>query len=579
MLHPQPHDRHQGEPVIELKDVSAGYDSHRILEGINLRIMPGDFIGLLGPSGAGKTTLLRTILGATSVYEGQVLVHGAPLNGKRPRVGYVPQLETIDWNFPVTVEEAVMMGLTMQNPLFPWHRSRDKELAREMMDRLGIAHLFKRHIRELSGGQQQRVFLARALVSDPELLLLDEPTSGVDIKTRDEVMHLLHDLNHQGIAVVLTTHEINAVAVHLPWLVCVNPAPAGRGVAFPSNHAPGAERNLRRGNAGVGLPRYAAGGRKPPFPRQKRLGKWGWWVGRVVRDGIGAGVHAGIGAGVGTRTCLSRFSTSFFVRGMIAATLVGALCGLMGVYIVLRKMSYIGHGLSHAIFGGAVVSHVMSFNFFVGASVWGFLSALLITLTTRKRNIGSDAAIGIITTASFALGIALISRFKTFTRSFDAALFGNILGVTNGDLLAIVVVAAFTAIVLVVGYKLFLFATFDPDVAQFYGVPIGWVDTMFSLILAATIVVSMQVLGVTLIAAAIVIPPVVARLLTDNFKNMTLFSTGIGAFCGLGGIYVSFYVDVSSGASVVLFSALLFVLALAYNSLRGFWEHQAGCPA
>jgi zinc/manganese transport system ATP-binding protein/zinc transport system ATP-binding protein len=222
MLHPQPHDRHQGEPVIELKDVSAGYDGHRILEGINLRIMPGDFIGLLGPSGAGKTTLLRTILGATAIYEGQVLVHGAPLNGKRPRVGYVPQLETIDWNFPVTVEEAVMMGLTMQNPAFPWHRGRDKKLAREMMDRLGIAHLFKRHIRELSGGQQQRVFLARALVSDPELLLLDEPTSGVDIKTRDEVMHLLHDLNHQGIAVVLTTHEINAVAVHLPWLVCVN---------------------------------------------------------------------------------------------------------------------------------------------------------------------------------------------------------------------------------------------------------------------------------------------------------------------------------------------------------------------
>jgi manganese/iron transport system permease protein/iron/zinc/copper transport system permease protein len=253
---------------------------------------------------------------------------------------------------------------------------------------------------------------------------------------------------------------------------------------------------------------------------------------------------------------------------MIAATLVGALCGLMGVYIVLRKMSYIGHGLSHAIFGGAVVSHVMSFNFFVGASVWGFLSALLITLTTRKRNIGSDAAIGIITTASFALGIALISRFKTFTRSFDAALFGNILGVTNGDLLAIVVVAVFTAIVLVVGYKLFLFATFDEEVARFYGVPTGWVDTMFSLVLAATIVVSMQVLGVTLIAAAIVIPPIVARLLTDSFKTMVLLSTGTGAVCGLGGIYISYYVDVSSGASVVLFSALLFLAVLAYTNLK-----------
>jgi ABC-type Mn2+/Zn2+ transport system permease subunit len=262
------------------------------------------------------------------------------------------------------------------------------------------------------------------------------------------------------------------------------------------------------------------------------------------------------------------FQYEFFVRGMMAATLVGSLCGLIGVYIVLRRMAYIGHGLSHAVFGGAVVSYVMSLNFFVGASIWGFLSALLITLTTRKRKIGTDAAIGIITTASFALGVALISRFKTFTRDFEAALFGNILAVSQGDLLAIIAVAAFTAMVLFLGYKLFLFATFDPDVAKFYGVPTGWVDATFSLVLAATIVVSMQVLGVTLIAAAIVIPPIVARLLTDSFKNMILLSTGIGAFCGLGGIYLSFYVDVSSGASVVLFSALLFVLALVYNNFK-----------
>ena len=262
------------------------------------------------------------------------------------------------------------------------------------------------------------------------------------------------------------------------------------------------------------------------------------------------------------------FHYQFFVRGLIAATLVGALCGLIGVYIVLRRMAYIGHGLSHAVFGGAVVSYVMSINFFVGASAWGFLSALLITLTTRKRKIGADAAIGIITTASFALGIALISRHKSFTRNFEAALFGNILGVTQSDLLAIIVVAAATGIIILFGYKLFLFATFDPEVSRFYGVPAGWVDTMFSLVLAATIVVSMQVLGVTLIAAAIVIPPVVARLLTDSFKTMVLFSTGLGALCGLGGVYLSFYIDVSSGASVVLVSAALFVLVLACTSLK-----------
>jgi zinc/manganese transport system ATP-binding protein/zinc transport system ATP-binding protein len=184
--------------------------------------MPGDFVGLLGPSGSGKTTLLRTILGATRVFGGTVTVQGVATSRKKPRAGYVPQLETIDWNFPVTVAEVVMMGCTMSNPLFPWHQASNKKMAQGMMERLGIAQLRKRHIRELSGGQQQRVFLARAMVSSPDLLLLDEPTSGVDIKTRDEVMHLLHDLNHQGITVILTTHEINAVAVHLPWLVCLN---------------------------------------------------------------------------------------------------------------------------------------------------------------------------------------------------------------------------------------------------------------------------------------------------------------------------------------------------------------------
>ena len=265
---------------------------------------------------------------------------------------------------------------------------------------------------------------------------------------------------------------------------------------------------------------------------------------------------------------LEPFEYQFFVRGIVATTLVGGLCGLIGVYIVLRRMSYIGHGLSHAVFGGAVVTYVMSFNFLVGASIWGFLSAMLVTLTTRKRNIGADAAIGIITTASFALGVALISRYKSFTRDFEAALFGNILGVSQGDLLAIVVVAAATCLVVFLGYKLLLFSTFDQDVARFYGVPTGWVDTMFSLVLAGTIVVSMQVMGVTLIAAAIVIPPIVARLLTDSFKTMLLMSTGLGAFCGLAGIYLSWYVDVSSGASVVLFSAALFVLVLAYTSLR-----------
>ena len=158
-------------------------------------------------------------------------------------------------------------------------------------------------------------------------------------------------------------------------------------------------------------------------------------------------------------------------------------------------------------------------------------------MTTRKRIIGADAAIGIVTTASFAVGIALISRFRTFTRSFDAALFGNILGVTNGDLIAIVLVVLASALIVLVGYKFFLFATFDPEVARYYGVPTGWVDSMLALVLAATIVVSIQVLGVTMIAAAIVIPPIVARLLTNSFGRMMTLSAGVWRFLRDGAGY------------------------------------------
>src|SRR4030042_910664 len=198
MLHPVPHDL-QADPVVEFRGGTCGYEGQPALSDVDLRIMPGDFVGILGPSGAGKTTLLRAIVGAVDVYRGQILVEGQPIDRKRPRVGYVPQLETIDWNFPVTVEQVVLMGRAADGAWLPWHRRRDREEAYAIMERLGIAAPAKRHIRALPGGQQQRGFLGRAAVSSPRLLLLDEPTSGVDMKTRDEIPPPLDELNHTGV--------------------------------------------------------------------------------------------------------------------------------------------------------------------------------------------------------------------------------------------------------------------------------------------------------------------------------------------------------------------------------------------
>ena len=252
----------------------------------------------------------------------------------------------------------------------------------------------------------------------------------------------------------------------------------------------------------------------------------------------------------------------FFRQGLAASLLVGALCGMLGVYIVLRRMSYIGHGLSHAVFGGAVVGYVASINFYVAAGVWGFVSALLINATARRRRIGADAAIGIVTTASFAIGVALISRTRSFTRNFEAALFGNILGVTLVDLAVVAAVTLGVALFIVLFYKRLLFMTFDPEVAPIYGVNVGLVDTLFALAMAATIVASINVVGVTLIAATLVIPATTARLLTDSFGRMIVTSSVIGLVAGGVGMFASYWLDISSGATIVLLEAAGFVLAL-----------------
>lgn len=265
---------------------------------------------------------------------------------------------------------------------------------------------------------------------------------------------------------------------------------------------------------------------------------------------------------------LEPFQYEFFRMGTLAALLAGTLCGVLGVYIVLRGMSYIGHGLSHAIFGGAVVSYIMQWNFYVGAGLWGFLAAVLINQTARRTRIGADAAIGVITTASFAVGVALISRYRRFTQSFDAALFGNILGVTINDVLVIGGVTLLVLGALFLTYKQLLFTTFDAEVAHVYGVRTEWIDTLFALMLAAAIIVSMQVLGVTLIAAALVIPAITARLLTDSFHRMMLLSTVIGAAGGVVGMYLSYYADVASGATIVLLQSSVFGIVLAVETAR-----------
>ncbi len=268
-------------------------------------------------------------------------------------------------------------------------------------------------------------------------------------------------------------------------------------------------------------------------------------------------------------TLTEPFQYGFLRHAIVVCTIAGALCGLLGVFVTLRGMSYIGHGLSHAIFGGAAICAAIGLNFFVGAGIWGLGSGLAVSRVTRRRIIAADAAIGVITTASFAFGIALLGLYSRVKQSIEATVFGSVLGVSLNDVWIIIGVAIATTVVLVVFYRKLLFATFDPEVADVFGVSTSRMDALLMLLLSFAILSSMKVLGVTLIAAVLVIPPTVARMLTNSFGRMLVLSTTIGALTGLVGMYLSYHLDISSGATIVLVGFVLFAVVFAVTGRHG----------
>lgn len=212
------------QALLEVKNLACGYENKPVFSQVNLSLYPGQLSGLVGPSGSGKSTLIRAILGLVHPWEGEIWFRGKRLKPGQapPRVGYVPQVETVDWTFPVTAEQVVMMGHYQKQKMLPWATKRDRIAARVLLDRVGVGHVAHQPIGNLSGGQQQRVFLARALVGKPDIVLLDEPTSSSDLHVQHELLHLLADLNQQGLTILLSTHDLNSVATHLPWVVCFN---------------------------------------------------------------------------------------------------------------------------------------------------------------------------------------------------------------------------------------------------------------------------------------------------------------------------------------------------------------------
>jgi len=252
----------------------------------------------------------------------------------------------------------------------------------------------------------------------------------------------------------------------------------------------------------------------------------------------------------------------FFVRAMAAAAIVGLVCAVVGSYMVLRGLAFMGDALSHSAFPGVVVAYLLKGPFYLGAAIAAVATALAIGWVARRGRLRGDTAIGVLFAGMFALGVFLFSRIPNYVGDLFGFLFGEILGIGVGDLIALTGLAIIVLLTVALFWKEFLYSTFDPLGAGAAGLPVVGLDYLFLALIALTIVVSLQAVGIILVVAMLVTPPATAQLLSRSFGRLVATAVVIGVVSPIVGLYASFWLNAASGATIVLVESAVFVAAV-----------------
>jgi manganese/iron transport system permease protein len=268
-------------------------------------------------------------------------------------------------------------------------------------------------------------------------------------------------------------------------------------------------------------------------------------------------------------TLLAPLGYEFFVRAMAAAALVGLVCAVVGSYMILRGLSYMGDAISHAAFPGVVAAYLVNGPFYVGAAIAAVLTALAIGWIGRRARLRSDTVIGVLFAGMFGLGVLMFSAIPTYVGDLFGFLFGDILGISVMDLVALAVLGGLVLLVVAALWKQFLYATFDPLGAGASGLNVTGLDYLFLALIATTIVVSLQAVGIILVVAMLTTPAATAQLLTVRFGRLMALAAAIGIGTAIGGLYASYFLDVASGATIVVLQTLLFLAVLVLGPRTG----------
>ena len=257
------------------------------------------------------------------------------------------------------------------------------------------------------------------------------------------------------------------------------------------------------------------------------------------------------------------------IRALLAAALVGLVCAVVGSYMVLRGLSFMGDAISHAAFPGVVMAYLFGGSLYLGGAIAAVATALGIGWISRRARLRSDAVIGVLFAGMFGLGVAIYSAIPNYVGDLFGFLFGDVLGIGMGDLIGLAILGGIVLVVIWALWKEFLFATFDPLGAGASGLNVNALDYLFLGLIALTIVVSIQAVGIILVVAMLTTPAATAQLLTARFGRLIAIAIAIGIASGIAGIYVSFWLNLASGASIVLIQTATFLLALALGPRGG----------
>jgi manganese/iron transport system permease protein len=258
-----------------------------------------------------------------------------------------------------------------------------------------------------------------------------------------------------------------------------------------------------------------------------------------------------------------------FLRSLLAVVMVGSVCALVGTFVVLRGLAFIGDAVSHAAFPGVVVAYLVGAPYYIGAAVAAVATSLAISFVTRRAQLRADTTIGVLFAGMFSLGIFLYSTIQGYVGDLFAFLVGNVLAISATDLLGLSVLGAGMLITVGILWKELLYATFDPLGAAASGLPVERLEYLFLALVALAIVVSLQAVGIVLVVAMLVTPPAAAQLLTVRFGRLVALAISIAIGASVLGLYLSFWLDVASGATIVLVQTAVFVLALVAGPRRG----------